>query len=62
MKKTYTPTNMELIGAALHELSYVLDYLASEKGIDDGMYLDLSGVEEKLVTVINRYREEQKDV
>ena len=61
MKKTYTPTNMELIGAALHELSYVLDYLASEKGIDDGMYLDLSGVEEKLVTVINRYREEQKD-
>lgn len=61
MKKTYTPTNMELIGAALHELSYVLDYLASERGTEDGLYLDLSGVEEKLVTVINRYREEQKD-
>ena len=60
MKKTYTPTNMDLIGAALKELSYVLDYLASERGIEDGLYLDLSGVEEKLVTVINRYREEQK--
>ena len=62
MKKTYTPTNVDLIGAALKELSYVLDYLASERGIEAGLYLDLSGVEEKLVTVINRYREEQKDV
>ena len=52
-----TPTNMELISAALHELSYVLDFIASERGIDDGLYLDLSGVEEKLVTVINRYKE-----
>ena len=60
MKKTYTPTNMDLIGAALKELSYVLDYLASERGTEDGLYLDLSCVEEKLVTVINRYREEQK--
>ena len=53
-----TPTNIELLNAALHELSYVLDFIASERGIDDGMYLDLSGVEEKLVTVINRYRKE----
>ena len=60
MKKTYTITNLELIGAALHELSYVLDYLAAERGHEDGLYLDLSAVEEKLVTVVNRYREEQK--
>ena len=60
MKKTYTPTNLELINAALHELSYVLDYLASERGLEDGLYLDLSTVEEKLVTVVNRYREEKK--
>lgn len=60
MKKTYTPTNMELISAALNELSYVLDYIASERGLEDGMYLDLSAVEEKLVTVINRYREDSK--
>ena len=53
-----TPTNMELISAALHELSYVLNFIASERGIDDGLYLDLSGVEEKLVTVLNRYRKE----
>ena len=53
-----TPTNMELISAALHELSYVLDFIASERGIDDDMYLDLSGVEEKLVTVLNRYKKE----
>ena len=60
MKKTYTPTNLELINAALHELSYVLDYIASERGLEDGLYLDLSCVEEKLVTVVNRYREEKK--
>lgn len=52
-----TPTNIELINAALHELSYVLDYIASERGEDDQLYLDLSGVEEKLVTVINRCKE-----
>lgn len=50
-----TPTNMELINAALHELSDVLDYIASERGEDDPLYLDLSGVEEKLVTVLQRY-------
>ena len=55
--KMKTPTNIELLNAALHELSYVLDFIASERGIDDGMYLDLSGVEEKLETVINRYKE-----
>lgn len=60
MKKTYTPTNLELINAALHELSYVLDYIASERGLEDGLYLDLSTVEEKLVTVVNRYREDSK--
>lgn len=54
-----TPTNMELIGAALHELSYVLDYIASERGEDDQLYLDLSGVEEKLVTVLQRYSKKE---
>lgn len=50
-----TPTDVELLTAALKELSYVLDYIASERGEDDGLYLDLSGVEEKLETVISRY-------
>lgn len=54
-----TPTNMELLNAALHELSYVLDFIASERGIDDGLYLDLSGVEEKLVTVLQRYSKKE---
>ena len=52
-----TPTNIELISAALKELSYVLDYITSERGDDDQLYLDLSGVEEKLETVLNRYKE-----
>lgn len=51
------PTNLELISAALEELSYVLDYIASEKGEENQLYLDLSGAEEKLETVINRYKE-----
>lgn len=50
-----TPTNIELLNAALQELNYVLDYIASERGDEDQLYLDLSGVEEKLETVINRY-------
>lgn len=54
-----TPTNMELISAALHELSDVLDYIASEHGEDDQLYLDLSGVEEKLVTVLQRYSKKE---
>ena len=54
-----TPTNMELINAALHEFSYVLDYIASERGDDDQLYLDLSGVEEKLTTVLQRYSKKE---
>ena len=54
-----TPTNIELVESALQELSYVLDYLASERGDKDQLYLDLSGVEEKLETVINRYKEKK---
>lgn len=50
-----TPTNIELLTAALGELNYVLDYIASERGEDDQLYLDLSGVEEKLETVVSRY-------
>jgi hypothetical protein len=37
------PTNMELINAALHELSDVLDYIASERGEDVQLYLNLPG-------------------
>ena len=51
-----TSTNLELINAALAELSYVLDYIAAERGDTDQLYLDLSGVEEKLETVISRYK------
>jgi hypothetical protein len=50
-----TKTNIELMTAALAELSDVLDYIASERGEDDQIYLALSGVEEKLETVIGRY-------
>ena len=50
-----TPTNIELLNAALKELSYVLDYIALERGEDNRLYLDLFGVEEKLKTVISRY-------
>jgi hypothetical protein len=54
-----TPTNMELIGAALHDLSDVLDYIAAERGENDQLYLDLSGVEEKLVTVLQGYSKKE---
>lgn len=54
-----TPTNMELINAALQELSGILDYISSERGLDDELYVDLSAVEEKLVTVLNRYSKKE---
>lgn len=50
-----TPTNIELLVEALDELSDMLDFIASEKGEDDSLYLVLSGVETKLETVVNRY-------
>lgn len=54
-----TPTNMELINAALQELSGILDYISAERGLDDALYIDLSGVEEKLVTVLQRYSKKE---
>jgi hypothetical protein len=54
-----TPTNMELINAALQELSGILDYISAERGLDDELYVDLSGVEEKLVTVLQRYSKKE---
>ena len=51
------PTNLELISAALHELSDVIDYLESERGEEAPLYRELSGVEEKLETIMNRYME-----
>mgnify|MGYP006932839364 FL=1 len=54
-----TPTNMELINAALQELSGILDYISAERGLDDELYIDLSSVEEKLVTVLQRYSKKE---
>ena len=50
-----TKTNIELLVEALDELSDVLDFIASEKGEDDSLYIILSGVETKLETVRDRY-------
>ena len=49
-----TPTNIELLEAALVDLQDVMDYVASES--DDCNILNwLKPVEKKLETVINRY-------
>jgi hypothetical protein len=53
--KKKTKTNIELMTEALTELSDVLDYIASERGEDDTLYVALSGVETKLETVVSRY-------
>lgn len=50
-----TPTNLELVEAALVDLQEVMDYVASESG-DCNILNWLGPVEEKLVTVINRYK------
>ena len=52
-----TPTNMELIEAALIDLRDVMDYVASESG-DCNILNWLGPVEEKLETVLNRYKED----
>ena len=49
-----TPTNIELLEAALIDLREVMDYVASESG-DYNILNWLKPVEEKLETVINRY-------
>lgn len=51
-----TPTNIELLEAALVDLQDVMDYIASESG-DCNILNWLGPVEEKLATVINRYKE-----
>ena len=48
-----TPTK-QLATEALEELSDVLDFIASERGTNDPMYLALSGVEEKLEIIQKR--------
>lgn len=50
-----TKTNIELMTEALAELSDVIDYIASERGEDDTLYVALSSVETKLETVVSRY-------
>ena len=54
--KMKTPTNIELLEAALIDLQDVMDYVASESG-DCNILNWLGPVEEKLETVINRYKE-----
>ncbi len=49
-----TPTNLELIEAALVDLRDVMDYVASESG-DCNILRWLQPVEEKLEVVLNRY-------
>lgn len=53
-----TPTNLELIKAALADLQDVMEYVASESG-DCNILNWLKPVEEKLETVINRYKTEK---
>jgi hypothetical protein len=53
-----TPTNLELIKAALADLQDVMEYVASESG-DCNILNWLRPVEEKLETVINRYKTEK---
>ncbi len=48
-----TPTK-QLAAEALEELSDVLDYLASERGTSDPLYLALSEVEGKLEIIQKR--------
>ena len=53
-----TPTNLELIEAALVDLRDTMDYVASESA-DDNINRWLSAVERKLTIVIDRYREDK---
>ena len=48
-----TPTK-QLATEALEELSDVLDFIASERGTNDPMYLALSEVEDKLEIIQKR--------
>lgn len=48
-----TPTK-QLATEALEELSDVLDFIASERGTNDPMYLALSEVEDKLEIIQRR--------
>ena len=58
-KHYYTPTNIELLEAALIDLREVMDYVASESG-DYNILNWLTPVEEKLETVINRYAKKEE--
>lgn len=49
-----TPTNIELLEAALVDLRDVMDYVASESG-DCNILNWLNPVEEKLETILSRY-------
>ena len=53
-----TSTNLELIEAALTDLQDVMDYVASESG-DCNILRWLGPVEDRLKTVINRYKPEE---
>ena len=55
----YTPTNIELLEAALADLQEVMDYVAAESG-DSNILNWLRPVEYKLETVINRYAKKEE--
>ena len=59
IKHYYTPTNIELLEAALVDLQNVMDYVASESG-DCNILNWLKPVEDKLETVINRYAKKEE--
>ena len=52
-----TPTNIELLEAALEELQDVMDYVASESG-DCNILNWLGPVEEKLKLVLDKLQED----
>ena len=58
-KHYYTPTNIELLEAALVDLREVMDYVASESG-DYNILNWLKPVEDKLETIINRYAKKEE--
>ena len=52
-----TPTNIELIEAAIEDTEELIEYVLSESG-DPNLPMWLEEIKEKLETVINRYKGE----
>lgn len=58
-KHYYTPTNIELLEAALIDLQDVMEYVASESG-DCNILNWLGPIEDKLKIIINRYTKKEE--